>query len=110
MWVIIIKKEITHKINNRKHKYKTICAGINCSNKPTSRLKIKYINKVGNFCKICADDLLKSELAEKFSVWDDLAKVKRSKLVKSIKKSFPTEQIVKQFKDYVKFEESLGPE
>ena len=41
------------------------CAGLNCSNKPTSILKVKYINKVGHFCQKCTDDLLQSELAEK---------------------------------------------
>jgi hypothetical protein len=73
--VSIINKYPTQDYNNHKHKYKTICAGINCSNKPTSRLKIKYINKVGNFCKTCAEDLLKSELAEIFQgemIWPKL--------------------------------------
>ncbi len=44
------------------------CAGLNCTNKPISKLKVKYINKTGNFCKRCMDDLLQLDLAEKVFV------------------------------------------
>lgn len=37
-----------------------------------------------------------------------MIKIEESKLVKSIKENSPRTQIVKQFKEYVKFEESLG--
>jgi len=55
-----------HYNNIDKHEYKFayICAGLNCSNKPSITLKIKYINKTGHFCQKCTADLIKSELAE----------------------------------------------
>ena len=64
-----------HYNNIDKHEYKFayVCAGLNCSNKPTTALKIKYINKVGHFCQICTNDLLKSELAKKFVLGDSSA-------------------------------------
>jgi hypothetical protein len=43
--------------------YKT-CSGLNCSNQPTSILKVKYVNKTGHFCQRCTTDLLQLELAE----------------------------------------------
>jgi hypothetical protein len=46
------------------NEYKT-CAGLNCTNKPLSILKVKYINKTGHFCEQCTYDLIQSELAEK---------------------------------------------
>ncbi|CAN5498848.1 hypothetical protein BH18THE2_BH18THE2_25560 [soil metagenome] len=39
-------------------------SGRGCDRKPVRYLKIKYIKKIGNFCQICADDLLESGLVE----------------------------------------------
>ena len=64
-----MSKKITPNNNINKHEYKT-CAGLNCSNKPKSTLKVKYINKTGYFCQRCTDDLLESELAEIISEGD----------------------------------------
>ena len=52
-----------------KHEYKFVqdCAGLNCSNKATTILKVKYINKTGLFCKQCTLDLLQLELAEEIT-------------------------------------------
>ncbi|HXS60641.1 MAG TPA: hypothetical protein VN703_07525 [Candidatus Sulfopaludibacter sp.] len=50
-------------------RYKT-CAGSGCLNKPTSKLKIKYINKNGFFCEKCSNDLLQSNLAERIIIDD----------------------------------------
>ena len=52
-----------HNHNNGIRKYKE-CAGLKCSKKPTSVLKVKYINKTGSFCQKCKSDLLQLELAE----------------------------------------------
>ncbi len=46
------------------------CAGKNCSNKATSPLKVKYINKIGHFCQLCANDLLQLDLVEKINSFD----------------------------------------
>ncbi len=43
-------------------KYKE-CDGKNCKNTAIHHLKIKYINKTGNFCQRCTNDLLRSDLA-----------------------------------------------
>jgi hypothetical protein len=45
--------------------YKDICAGIGCRNIPTVGLRIRYVNKTGWFCKQCADDLVRMEIAER---------------------------------------------
>jgi|tagenome__1003787_1003787.scaffolds.fasta_scaffold20960143_3 hypothetical protein len=62
-------KEVNHfhYYNIDKHEYKFAydCAGLKCSNKATTILKVKYINKIGHFCQQCSVDILKSELAEK---------------------------------------------
>lgn len=57
-----MSKKTAHNYNVNKHRYKT-CAGLQCLNKPITKLKIKYINKIGDFCQRCTDDLLRSELA-----------------------------------------------
>ncbi len=64
-----MKEKITHYYNKDVRIYKSLhtCAGLNCSNKPISTLKVKYINKTGHFCQRCGDDLLESELAELIS-------------------------------------------
>jgi hypothetical protein len=51
------------------HKFSTnqeikFCAGKECKNKADRLLRIIYLNKSGYFCQVCANDLLKSELAE----------------------------------------------
>ena len=51
-------------IDKHEYKFAYACAGLNCSNKPSITLKIKYINKTGHFCQKCTADLIKSELAE----------------------------------------------
>jgi hypothetical protein len=51
-------------IDKPEYKFEDICAGLKCSNPPTSILKVKYINKSGSFCKQCTSDLLQLELAE----------------------------------------------
>ena len=40
------------------------CACKDCTRKGTRILRIKYINKVGHFCDLCAADLLSTEIAE----------------------------------------------
>ncbi len=58
-----------YQYNIDKQEYKQlICAGLGCKNKPVSKLKVRYINKTGNFCRKCMDDLLQSGLAEKVFV------------------------------------------
>ena len=52
---------------NNSQEYINDGCGLNCFNKPTSKLKIKYINKIGNFCKSCELHLLKYEFAEQIS-------------------------------------------
>jgi hypothetical protein len=61
-----MKEKITRYYNRDVQIYTSldVCAGLNCSNKSISILKVKYINKTGNFCQGCTDDLLKSGLAE----------------------------------------------
>jgi hypothetical protein len=44
--------------------FKGICSGRNCKREPTTRLKIKYIKKVGAFCGQCASSLIDSGLVE----------------------------------------------
>jgi len=58
-----------HNHNNGIRKYKE-CAGLKCSKKPTSKLKVKYINKIGYFCQKCTADLLQLELAEEIEIGD----------------------------------------
>ena len=41
------------------------CAGKNCNRRGIYKLKIIYINKIAYFCNICANDLIKSEIAVK---------------------------------------------
>lgn len=50
-------------INKPENKVEDVCAGLKCSNKPTSILEVKYINKTGSFCKQQAEGLLQLELA-----------------------------------------------
>ncbi|MER5174412.1 MAG: hypothetical protein ABJB76_02130 [Candidatus Nitrosocosmicus sp.] len=61
-------KKVNHShyyiIDKQEYKFAHTCAGLNCLNKPTSSLKIKYINKTGHFCKKCTRDLLELDLAE----------------------------------------------
>jgi hypothetical protein len=40
------------------------CSGKGCFSKPTRRLRVNYIRKIGNFCQICSDDLISLGLAE----------------------------------------------
>ena len=65
----------THNYNNDKLEYKFvhICAGLNCSNKATNILNVKYINKIDYFCQQCSIDILESELAEKILSGDSNA-------------------------------------
>ncbi len=42
------------------------CVGLGCSNKATTILLIKYLNKKGTFCQECTTDLIESELAQVF--------------------------------------------
>ena len=44
--------------------FKGICSGRNCDRKSTTSLRIKYLRKVGQFCEICAADLMKAGLVE----------------------------------------------
>ena len=63
------KKNTHHNtISKQEYKFEETCAGLNCSNRPTSILKVKYINKIGHFCQQCSVDILKSELAEKIVI------------------------------------------
>jgi hypothetical protein len=61
------------RINNiDKPEYKEFadsCAGLKCF-KPTTILKVKYINRYGFFCQQCITDLLQLELAEVISKGD----------------------------------------
>jgi len=41
---------------------KKVCACKNCKNIATTVLEVRYIQKVGHFCKSCTQDLLQSEL------------------------------------------------
>jgi hypothetical protein len=41
------------------------CSGKGCLNPAEITLKIRFINKIGTFCKNCADDLLSEGLAFK---------------------------------------------
>jgi hypothetical protein len=58
------KFSLSNAISKQEYKVEDICAGLNCYNKPTSILKVKYINKIGGFCKQHTEDLLQLELAE----------------------------------------------
>jgi hypothetical protein len=53
-------------------RFKDSCSGRGCDRKPVRYLKIKYIKKIGNFCQICADDLLESDLAEEIKSNSDV--------------------------------------
>lgn len=44
---------------------KKVCACKNCNNVPTTILKVKFIQKVGDFCNRCSKDLLHQGLAIK---------------------------------------------
>jgi hypothetical protein len=44
--------------------FKGICSGRNCKREPTTRLKIKYLKKVGTFCEQCTNSLIESDLVE----------------------------------------------
>jgi hypothetical protein len=44
--------------------FKDIYAGIGCRSSPTTPLRIKYVGKIGRFCKSCSDDLIRLGLAE----------------------------------------------
>ncbi|MGH9974762.1 MAG: hypothetical protein ACRD8Z_02855 [Nitrososphaeraceae archaeon] len=44
--------------------FKGICSCRNCDRKPTTSLKIKYLRKIGQFCELCAADLMKADLVE----------------------------------------------
>jgi hypothetical protein len=44
--------------------FKVICSGRNCARKPTTTLRIKYVRKVGQFCELCAADLMNAGLVE----------------------------------------------
>ncbi len=59
-------------INKQEYKFEDTCAGLNCFNKPTAILKVKYINKTGNFCEQHIKELLELELAERIVVADNL--------------------------------------
>jgi hypothetical protein len=41
----------------------TKCAGKNCLNVARRTIKIRHINKVGDFCDSCVEDLLREGLA-----------------------------------------------
>jgi hypothetical protein len=41
-----------------------LCACRNCTNEAKMYLKIKFVNKVGQFCNICAVDLKNHGIAE----------------------------------------------
>jgi hypothetical protein len=43
---------------------KILCACRNCPNEATIYLKIKFVQKIGTFCKICAIDLKEQGIAE----------------------------------------------
>jgi hypothetical protein len=45
-------------------RFKGICSGRNCERKPTTKLRIKYLKKVGEFCELCAIDLIEAGLVE----------------------------------------------
>jgi len=47
--------------NNGNERYNN-CAGNNCTDTGTSTLKIKYLNKVVDYCDSCADHLLNEGL------------------------------------------------
>ncbi|MDN5868240.1 MAG: hypothetical protein L0H55_12710 [Candidatus Nitrosocosmicus sp.] len=52
-------------VDKDKFTYKYIqCYGNNCNEIGNNPLKIIFINKVGWFCNICKDDLLKLQLVE----------------------------------------------
>jgi hypothetical protein len=44
--------------------FKGICSGRNCKRELTTKLKIKYLKKVGAFCEQCARGLIESGLVE----------------------------------------------
>ncbi len=54
-----------YSIDSQIYKNLYTCAGLNCSNKSITNLKVKYLNKTGDFCKRCAANLLDLGLAEK---------------------------------------------
>lgn len=45
-------------------KFKGTCSGRNCKREPKTRLRIKYLKRVGEFCELCANDLKESDLVE----------------------------------------------
>jgi hypothetical protein len=49
--------------NNENEEYK-ICAGMNCDDVGSNRLKIILINKIGYFCNKCSKDLIDLKLVE----------------------------------------------
>lgn len=46
------------------NRFKGICSGRDCKRKPTTRLRIKYLKRVGEFCELCANDLMEAGLVE----------------------------------------------
>lgn len=39
------------------------CAGKDCTNEGTNRLKLRYLDLIGNFCQSCTDSLINEGLA-----------------------------------------------
>jgi hypothetical protein len=46
-------------------RFKDICSGRNCKRKPATRLRIKYVKRIGEFCELCAADLIEADLVER---------------------------------------------
>jgi hypothetical protein len=44
--------------------FKAICSGRNCDREPKIKLRVKYLKKVGEFCELCANDLMDTGLVE----------------------------------------------
>ena len=42
---------------------KKICAGRNCKRIGTRILKVRFLNKTGIFCEVCAEEILTADLA-----------------------------------------------
>ena len=68
-----MNKKLSHinNIDNQAYKVEDICAGTKCLQIPTSILKVKYIDKIGSFCKQHTKELLDLELAERIDVTDN---------------------------------------
>ena len=58
--------------------YAKNCAGRDCKKIGTTMLKVRFLNKTGIFCEVCAEDLLAAGLASQVEDANETVRISQS--------------------------------